>query len=569
MPNDVSGRVVKIVTRQVRAPRHRQVELSALALPDPVPLHGQHALGPAGQPVAPGQELLGIVGDLEEPALDLLGHDLRVAAPAAPVLDLLVGEDGLARGAPVDPGSLLVRQAALEHADEDELLPAIVGRVARGELAVPVVGHAEPPELRLHVGDVLVRPHGGVHAVVDGGVLGRHAEGVPAHGVQHVVAAHPLEARQEIADRVHAHVAHVDAAGRVREHLEAVVLRPRGILGDAELPALLPDPLPLRLDLTEGIAVCAVVGGHIRADFPTLSRRDARKVPGGACSTPGERDADYFFFSVELDCRRGLLGLRHGLGVLAGVVKRLRLGGERVGLLRGVVGLAGGRVLDLLDQQRTLVRERGAGGRQHQDQSHQDLLHVFTPFRGVVMDSNPVRPPIVPSPGGSRVEEVVDALGELRGDLGHGRELGDRGPAHRPGRAQGLEQTRPERGPHAGDLVQHRADGPPGAELLVVGDGEAVGLVADLLERVERGRGQVQHERLEPVRRVDLLRPLGQRDHGHVVETDGLERLEPRAPAGPARRPAGSGRGGRRPSRGLARSAGSRPRAWRRSRPSP
>ena len=101
-----------------------------------------------------------------------------------------------------------------------------------------------------------------MHAVFDGSVLGGQAEGVPAHRMEHVEAAHPLEPRQEVADGVHADVAHVDAARRVREHLEAVELRTAGILDGAELFALVPDPLPLHLDLTERIAV-----GRHRTEF--------------------------------------------------------------------------------------------------------------------------------------------------------------------------------------------------------------------------------------------------------------------------------------------------------------
>jgi hypothetical protein len=229
------------------------------------------SLRPAGEPIAPFQELLGVVRDLEEPALDLLGHHLGVAAPAAPALDLLVGQDGLAGRAPVHRGPLLVREAALEHADEEQLLPPVVGGVAGGHLPVPVVGDAHAPELRPHVRDVLVRPHRGVHAVLDGGVLGGQAESVPSHRVEDVEPPHPLEARQEIADGVDPHVSHVDAAGRVREHLETVELRAGGVLGDLELPGIFPGALPLRLDLAEGISIGSVVGGHI----PLM------------CSTPG------------------------------------------------------------------------------------------------------------------------------------------------------------------------------------------------------------------------------------------------------------------------------------------
>ena len=68
-----------------------------------------------------------------------------------------------------------------------------------------------------HVGDVLPRPLRRRHAVGDGGVLGRQAEGVPAHRLQHVVALHAHVARQHVADGVVAHVAHVQPARRGTE----------------------------------------------------------------------------------------------------------------------------------------------------------------------------------------------------------------------------------------------------------------------------------------------------------------------------------------------------------------
>ena len=254
-PEDRVGAGREDAEREIRPADHGQVELGALAPADPVALHRQHALGPPREAVAPGEQLVGVRGDLEEPPVELLGRDLRVAAPAPPVLDLLVGEHCLAGRAPVDGRAPPVREAALEHPDEDELLPLVVGGVARGELAVPVVGDAHPPELRAHVVDVLVGPDGGVHAVLDRRVLGGQAEGVPAHRVEHVVAAHPLVPGEQVADGVDADVAHVDAARGVREHLEAVELRAARILGDRELLALLPGLLPPGLDLAEGVAV--------------------------------------------------------------------------------------------------------------------------------------------------------------------------------------------------------------------------------------------------------------------------------------------------------------------------
>src|SRR5947208_9586613 len=126
-----------------------------------------------------------------------------------------------------------------------------------------------------------------------------------------------------------------------------------------------------------------------------------------------------------------------------------------------------------------------------------------------------------------RVKVIEDALREPRRHLGDRRELGHRRFAHAPGRAEGLEEARADRRPHARDRVQHGLQRPSRPELLVVGDREAVGLVADLLERVERGRRRVERERVEALADVDLLLLLGERDDGKVVEAEVLQHLEP------------------------------------------
>ena len=56
------------------------------------------------------------------------------------------------------------------------------------------------------------------------GVFSRHTEGIPAHGLQHVITLHAVITRQHIADGVIAHVPHVQLAAGVREHGKAVVL---------------------------------------------------------------------------------------------------------------------------------------------------------------------------------------------------------------------------------------------------------------------------------------------------------------------------------------------------------
>ena len=74
------------------------------------------------------------------------------------------------------------------------------------------------------------------------GVLGGQAERVPAHRLQHVTAPHAVVARKHVADRVVAHVPHVQLAGGVREHGQAVVLGPGSELLRAEGIRCVPSP---------------------------------------------------------------------------------------------------------------------------------------------------------------------------------------------------------------------------------------------------------------------------------------------------------------------------------------
>ena len=151
--------------------RKRQLGTDALA--DPVPLHGQDLLRPADEGVAADEQLLGIGGDAEKPLLELPLLDHRLAAPAAPVLDLLVREYGLAARAPVDERLPPIGEAALEHRQEELLLPAIVLGIARGDLAPPVVAEPHPSQLAAHVVDVVARPNRRMDAALDRGVLRR------------------------------------------------------------------------------------------------------------------------------------------------------------------------------------------------------------------------------------------------------------------------------------------------------------------------------------------------------------------------------------------------------------
>ncbi len=235
-----------IVTRDVRGYRRgrrrrgavrrsdRESHTRALGSADPVALHRQHFFRPVLETPERLEQLVRIGGDAQEPLLQVaLGHD-GAAPPARPVDDLLVREHRLATAAPVDRGPPPIGQAAAEHSREQPLIPAVVVRQTRGDLALPGVADAQPLELSLHVGDVVERPLLGMHVVLDRRVLGGQTEGVPSERMQHVVAAHAHHPRADVADHVVAYVAHVRVARRVREHLEAIELWFRPILGHFE-----------------------------------------------------------------------------------------------------------------------------------------------------------------------------------------------------------------------------------------------------------------------------------------------------------------------------------------------
>ena len=229
-------------------------DLGPLGAADPVALHRDHVLGPGLEQVEVGQQAVGVLGDAEEPLLEVALHDLGAAALAAAVDDLLVGEHGGVFGAPLDRRFGPVGEVVLEQPQEDPLGPAVVlGRVG-ADLARPV--DRDPPlaELALEGGDRALGRDARWLAGLDRVVLRRQAEGVVAHRVDHLEAVAAAEVGDRVADGVALEMADVGLAGGVGQHLQHVGLRLRiveaGLPRVRDLPGLLlgPDPLPLALD---------------------------------------------------------------------------------------------------------------------------------------------------------------------------------------------------------------------------------------------------------------------------------------------------------------------------------
>ena len=185
-------------------------------------------------------------------------------APATAVDHLLVGQHRGALGAPVDLALLAIGQAALVHTQKEPLVPAIVVGQAGGDFGGPVKPHAQALELPLHSGDIVQCPLAWGRVVLECRVLCRQAKRVPAHGVQHVVAAHPHMARQGVADRVVTHMAHMQLAAGIGQHLQHVILRlvrPSRI-GRIERRVRRPARLPLRLNCRWVVSLFFVFRHH-------------------------------------------------------------------------------------------------------------------------------------------------------------------------------------------------------------------------------------------------------------------------------------------------------------------
>ena len=249
-----------------RATGDGEVDVRAPRPADPVLLHEQDALGPLALERAHVLEQpVGVVGDLEVPLGQLALGDLGAAALAPATDDLLVGEHGLVLRAPVDRAVAPVGQAPLAQPQEQPLRPPVVLRVAGVQPLRPVEADGVAAErLRLRL-DVLVGPGGRVLVALDGGVLRRQPEGVPADRVQHVVAAaHPV-ARHDVTDAERLGVPHVQVAARVAEHVEHVLLgRAVAQPGAVEVEPV-PDRQPAllhRLRLVD-LVLCVRVVAHV------------------------------------------------------------------------------------------------------------------------------------------------------------------------------------------------------------------------------------------------------------------------------------------------------------------
>ena len=246
------------------AARDREIYLRAFRLADPVALHLLDAFRPV-QPVQIRQQALGVLRDAQHPLAHRLADHRMVAALAAPVDHLFVGEHRAQRGAPVHRHLGHIGEALLVKLLEDPLRPLVIAGIGGVHLAVPVIAEAQRLDLLAEPVDVAFGRDRGMRAGFHGILLGRQAERVPAHRMQHVEAAHALIPAQDVRRRVPLGMADVQPrAARVRKHVEAIEFGlARFKVIHLEGFVRLPVRLPFLFDRGEIILVCR----HVRTPF--------------------------------------------------------------------------------------------------------------------------------------------------------------------------------------------------------------------------------------------------------------------------------------------------------------
>ena len=201
-----------------------ELHLNTGALADPVALHILGAFRPVNLLQA-FQQLFRESGLIDDPLLHVLADHGVAAALALAVDDFVIGQHGAQLFTPVDGHVDVLGVSVQVELLENPLGPFIELRIAGGDHLVPVVVKAKLLQLMAEGLDVFLRK---AFRMVSGGngiLFRRQAEAVISHGMEDVVALHPLHAADDIRGGIAFRMAGVqaDAAG-IREHIQRVEL---------------------------------------------------------------------------------------------------------------------------------------------------------------------------------------------------------------------------------------------------------------------------------------------------------------------------------------------------------
>ena len=178
-----------------------EIYLGALGLSDPVLLGNLYLFNIINR-VKTLDQLLSILGDLEHPLALYLTDDFASAALADTVDHLFICKANLTGGTPVDGHFRLIRQPGFEELEEDPLRPFIILGIRGIDLAVPVEGIAKGMQLILKPCHVILGHDPGMNVILNCIVFRRQTKGIPAHGIQHVIALHSSLSCNDVQRRI-------------------------------------------------------------------------------------------------------------------------------------------------------------------------------------------------------------------------------------------------------------------------------------------------------------------------------------------------------------------------------
>ena len=94
--------------------------------------------------------------------------------------------------------------------------------MAGGLLAIPINGKSQSVQLGAHLIDVAIGPVAWIHIALDRRIFRWQTEGIPAHRMQHGLAAHALHPGNHVGDHIIAHMAHVQSSRWIGEHRKGI-----------------------------------------------------------------------------------------------------------------------------------------------------------------------------------------------------------------------------------------------------------------------------------------------------------------------------------------------------------
>jgi hypothetical protein len=142
---------------------------------------------------------------------------------ALAVLDLFIGQTGLAVRAEVDGCLRLVGETLLIELKEYPLSPLVVFLAVRGDLAVPVIGESETLNLLSEMIYVLFCGDLRMCSRLDRIILRRQSERIEAHGMKDIVAVHPQEPAVDVCCGIPFGMTYMQSCtGGIGEHVEHI-----------------------------------------------------------------------------------------------------------------------------------------------------------------------------------------------------------------------------------------------------------------------------------------------------------------------------------------------------------